>query len=50
MTSFSMISLHVDLNEAAKCVDHCVPLAIETIKISFKSQSAGSDFFEIKQC
>ena len=37
MTSISMTSFHADLNEAAKCVDiHCVPLAIETIKISFK--------------
>ena len=34
MTSFSMTSLHVDLNEAAKCVDiPCVPLAIKTIMI-----------------
>ena len=34
MTSFSMTSLHVDLNEAAKCVDiPCISLAIITIMI-----------------
>ena len=34
MTSFSLTSLHVDLNEAAKCVDiPCVPLAVKTIMI-----------------
>ena len=31
MTSFSMTSPHVNLNEAAKCLDPCVPLAIKTI-------------------
>ena len=37
MTSFSMTSLHVDLNEAVKCVDiHCVHLVIETFGVSFK--------------
>ena len=28
MTSFSMTSLHVDLNKAAKCVDHIASLFI----------------------
>ena len=37
MTSFYMTSPHVDLNEAAKCVDiPCVPLAIKAIMISLK--------------
>ena len=37
MPSPSMTSLHVDLNEAAKCVDiPCVPLVIKAIMISFK--------------
>ena len=36
MTSFSVTSLHVDLNEAAKCVDRIASLLIVPSHISTK--------------